>query len=407
MPSYPSTLLSLLLLPHAAAGVWVEDLDAESVVLVVEDREGEHLGLCADDGQGADGTAGDAVWSCGDLPVGGEVRLGLMVDGARLAVSPRGQVPEGDLTLGLVEDTLRLSEGEPDAGVAGAPRPPRHAVLIEIDAGPLSQAPVVQLRGDREVQLPCRDNGDFPDRVQNDDIATCGGVAPGTDLQVQIRSHTGQVDLAVAFDASDSVLMARYSDGALQPTKWAALPAELDLSGAAPQEVPEPGVLPTPDAQGAPQGAPQGQPPRGAPWWSLLLAALTLAGGIWLGRRMRGGLPGALEWAHAPDGSSLERVEGGLAELVLQRSHHGPVVVLAPSDAELPEGEPGPVLRATSPDVLDIAEALATLRRQHGLRSLSLVVADAALLTSPGEVGLDPLERLRGELPPGTRAFVL
>ncbi|HJN76059.1 MAG TPA: hypothetical protein QGF58_19160 [Myxococcota bacterium] len=445
-------MLSLLLVPIAGAGVWVEDLDATSVVVVIEDKEGEHLGLCADDGQGQDAEPGDGVWACSDIPGQGELRVALLVDGDSIYSSAHGELPDGDITLSLGGDDLIVTKGRPEARDPTTPRQPRQAVIIEIDAGPLSQAPVVLLQGEGQAQLGCQDNGEFPDRVLNDDIATCGGVAPGTDLSVQIRTHTGQIDLSIAFDRGAGVVMARYDHGSLEATDWPLLPPRLDLSAAAPQEdVPEPGLEPAPvplpqmerpqmeapqgpalpqmerpqmeAPQGpslpqmeAPQGsqpdqprggAPQGRPPGGASWWSLLLAVLTLAGGVWLGRRMRAGLPGALEWAHAPEGSSLERLEDELGPLILTRSRHGPVVVVAPADVVLPEGEPGPVLRATSHDVLDLAEALADLRRTHRLRMLSLVIADEALLTSPGEVGLDPIERLREELPPGTRGFLL
>ena len=122
---------------------------------------------------------------------------------------------------------------------------------------------------------------------------------------------------------------------------------------------------------------------------------------------MRSGLPGDLEWAHTPDGSTLERVDEDLDALVRTRSRHGPVIVVAAPGVVVPEGEPGPVLRATSHDVLDLAEALGDLRRSHRLRMLSLVIADEALLTSPGDVGLTAAERLKAHLPPGTRAFLL
>ena len=343
----------------------------------------EVFNLCRDDGQVGDPTPGDGIWACGELPDG---EVWVLVDGRRLLVG-------------------QARRGSAPSGVAGPARPPTPAILVQIDAGPIEQIPMVALHppeGGEASQLSCHDNGEFPDPSADDAVAHCGGVAPARELRVEVRRSSGNFEQPVSFEGDDAVLFVRF-DGVRYTTEpWEIGGVETSSSAVSGGGGGAPAGAGGPAAGG---GGGEG-PPRGAPWWSLLLAAVALVAGVGLGRFRRGDLPSGLAWASPSGPGTLEERGGSLQDEVLAASRRGPVVVVSRAD-QLPEGEPGPVLRATSHDVLDLLDALAELRRRRGIQRVELVIEDVALLQSPGEVGLSPLDRLRSELPSGTRALVL
>jgi hypothetical protein len=342
----------------------------------------EVFNLCRDDGKVGDPTPGDGIWACGELPEG---EVWVLVDGRRMLVG-------------------QAQRGSAPSGIAGSPVTPAPAILVQIDAGATQQIPMVALHPavGEMVQLSCHDNGEFPDSSADDSVAHCGGVAPSRELRVEVRRSSGNFEQPVVFEGEDAVLFVRF-DG----LRYSTEPWELGGTAATASAVSGGGGGAPSGAGGPAAGGGGGEgPPRGAAWWSLLLAGAALVAGVGLGRWRRGDLPTGLAWAQPAGPGAVEERRGPLDELVLEASRRGPVVVLC-GDRDLPEGEPGPVLRATSADVLDLLDALSQLRSRRGIQRVDLVIEDVALLESPGEVGLKPLERLRSELPPGTRALLM
>ena len=133
-----------------------------------------------------------------------------------------------------------------------------------------------------------------------------------------------------------------------------------------------------------------------------MTAALTAA----ILTRRRAGLPAHLRPARAPQAAKIVVSPEFLWDLVESQARLGVVVVLTGPETPLPEAAPGPVLRATSEDALDLAEALHALRRVDPLRTISVVLAADRPLTSPGEVGVTARERLLGLAPEGVTLFV-
>ena len=157
--------------------------------------------------------------------------------------------------------------------------------------------------------------------------------------------------------------------------------------------------------QGAP-GGPTGRPPSWSLPFSLALCALTALATAAFTTRRRAGLPAHLQPARAPHAPKIVVIPEVLSDLVEARARLGVVVVLTSPETPLPDAAPGPVLRATSADALDLAEALHALRRVDPLRTISVVLAADRPLTSPGEVGLTAHERLLGRAPDGVTVFV-
>ena len=383
---------------------WVSEVgDARSVVVLRAEGDAEDAALCRDDGAGGDTSPGDGVFTCGELPpwVGGP-RVVALIDGAR-GLPAEGGSPEGP-SWGLVARgrAAALVSGPPPAGEAGAPRPPVPAFVLEIDRGPVVQAPVVLLSGaGGRVELTCRDDGSFPARAQNDGVATCAGPAPGYALEVTLRGGAEAERYTARFPEGAAVLKARLTAEGLAPADWAMLsrPKSQDAgpAGASPQDGGPP--------QGAP-GGPTGRPPSWSLPFSLALCALTALATAAFTTRRRAGLPAHLRPARAPHAPKIVVIPEVLSDLVEARARLGVVVVLTSPETPLPDAAPGPVLRATSADALDLAEALHALRRVDPLRTISVVLAADRPLTSPGEVGLTAHERLLGRAPDGVTVFV-
>lgn len=384
---------------------WVSEVgDARSVVVLRAEGDAEDAALCRDDGVEGDPRPGDGVFTCGELPpwVGGP-RIVALLDGAR-GLPADGGVPEGP-SWGLVARgrAAALVSGPPPDAAAGAPRPPVPAFVLEIDRGPVVQAPVVLLSGPGgRVELTCRDDGSFPDRAQNDSIATCAGPAPGYALEVSLRGGAESERYTARFPEGAAVLKARLTAEGLSPADWAMLSRPKGQDAAGPAGAP-------PQDGGPPQGAPGGPTGRPPSWslpFSLALCALTAAVTVALTGRRRAGLPAHLRHAHAPEAPRIVTRPAPLAELVAAQARLGVVVVLTQPETPLPEAGPGPVLRATSDDALDLAEALHALRRADPLRTVSVVLAADRPLRSPGEVGVTAQERLVAAAPPGVTIYV-
>lgn len=412
-PRGPSPLeVPLLLLAWTggaalAGAFWLEGASGARSVLVLPDGRPEQVAVCADDGQGGDPVPGDGVWRCSG-PDASPAEWRVLLDGSSLVVV-RGQAPAGDWGLSLREGEGTLLAQQAPTRTPGTPRPALAAMVMEVDRGPIQQAPVVDLlsHGAR-AQLTCRDDGRFPDRAQNDAVAACAGPAPGQLLEVRVRGGWEEQVFTLNYPADAALMQARLTATGLQADRWVLAP---EGQAGAPQ-----GAPPAPPVEGGvtggegarPEGG--GGPPGGALGVSVVLAGLTGAAAYAVGRRSRrSGLPVGLVWAQAAARPTLEeRVLGpeGLDGLVRECSRQGLVVAVV-GDAPLPAGEPGPVLRATSEDALVLADALSALRRGGDLRGITVLVLGPDRIVSPGEVGLSPLERLLGDAPPGVRVLLV
>lgn len=402
--------MTLTLLLTAAAHValagpsWLTGAAGARSVLVLPDGRPDQAAICADDGSNGDPLPGDGVWRCAG-PQAEAAEWRVLLDGMRLQVI-RGDAPQGVYGLDLESGGGTLRPGPAPTGTPGTPRPATPALLMEVDRGPIQQAPVVELlsRGAR-AQLTCRDDGRFPDRAQNDAVASCAGAAPGQILEIRVRGGWEEQVFNLSFPAEAVLMQARLGASGIVADRWVL---SEQATGGAPVGTPPPGATPQQAAPGptAPPGAPEGLGVGAA----AALAALTGGLGLALGRRSRrAGLPPGLAWAVAPDRAGVERLDRpptALAEVVQDHARRGVVVVLA-GPAPLPPGEPGPVLRATSADALDLADALCALRRAGELRPIRVVVEREELIESPGEVGLRPLERLLAHAPPGVQVVLL
>lgn len=337
-----------MLLPAAAAQPWVQAEDARSVLSV--------------------GPAGvqsceqvdEVSWVC---PPGDEA----LIDGTRLVAFSEGDAPTG-----------------------GQPSPSSRAVLVEVDRGPVDMAPMVQLRaGPDSVELSCSDDGQFPDRVGNDDIPTCGGVGlAGSSWEIEVRAGTKQ-SWTVEVGEGELVQL-RLTDEA-ELTAW---PLSAPAAEEPPATTAQPSAEPPPSqAQDQPHGQSQHQPPRGASSnsadgtlaWSIVGAIVAMGVGLLIGRR-RGRLPAQVSWSKA----RLETVRS-LPAL------HGAVLSLG---AEVPGA-----MALESDDVLDVLDALEGLRDRQPALPLNLVLGQP--LRSPGEVGLTPIQRLLQDAPAGTVIYCL
>ncbi|MCK6525517.1 hypothetical protein L6R49_29260, partial [Myxococcota bacterium] len=285
---------------------------------------------------------------------------------------------------------------------------PVPAFVLEIDRGPVVQAPVVLLSGPGgRVELTCRDDGSFPDRAQNDNVATCAGPAPGYALEVSLRGGAEAERYTARFPEGAAVLKARLTAEGLAPADWAMLsrPKAQDAGpqGGAPQGgAPQDGGPPP----GAP-GGPAGRPPSWSLPFSLALCALTAVLTAAYTSRRRAGLPAHLRRARPLDAPTITRSDEPLTSLIEARARLGVVVVLTGPETPLPDAAPGPVLRATSDDALDVAEALHALHRADALRTISVVLAADRPLRSPGEVGVTAQERLLSRAPDGVTVFLV
>ena len=337
-----------MLLPAAAAQPWVQAEDARSVLSV------------GPDGVQPCEQVDEASWVC---PPGDEA----LIDGTRLVAFSDGDAPSG-----------------------GEARPSERAVLVEVDRGPVDMAPMVQLRaGPDSVELSCSDDGRFPDRVGNDDVATCGGVGlPGASWEVEVRAGAKQ-SWTVAVGQGELVQL-RLTDAA-ELTTWPLSTPEAE-EPPAPDPQPEDEPKPEPSHAPQPDGPPKHHTPGGASTsgdaalaWSIVGAIAAMGVGLLIGRR-RGRLPAQVSWPEA----RLETVRS-LPPL------HGAVLSLG---AEVPGA-----MALESDDVLDVLDALEGLRQRQPALPLNLVLGQD--LRSPGEVGLTPLQRLLQDAPAGTVIYRL
>jgi hypothetical protein len=303
--------------------------------------------------------------------------------------------PEGDHA--LVDGAALLAWAKGEAPPEEESTPSKRTVLVEVDRGPMTMAPMVQLRrGPDSVELSCRDDGAFPDRIGNDDIATCAGVGiAGSPLQVEVR---GQETRSFTVDVGDTMLVqiritedaAGVNPWALVDTPQAADPEHIEHEGQPSDRPTNPDQPIDPNTAGTHQTVAPDQPkPTDGPGmglaWSILGAVIALGGGVLLGRSGRRGLPGAVHWPAA-------RME----EVSTLPALHGAVLTLG---AEVPGA-----LVLDSNDVLDILDALASLRRREPALPLNLVLGDEVV--SPGEVGVTPLQRLLADAPAGTVIYL-
>ena len=266
-------------------------------------------------------------------------------------------------------------------------------VIVEVDRGPISMAPLVRISAGKEsVELSCSDDGLLPDRAFNDDVATCAGEAPdANEYTIEVRTEESASWTLQITDA-EPVQIRLTADGPSQEV-WAVESLDQPEPEPRPQPEPEPEPAPQPEpepqpehrthsqqADGDGQAAPE--PGGGSLAWAVMAALLALGAGVLVGRSGRGRLPSGVHWSPA----RLVEV-GELPPL------HGAVLSV---------GE-GPGLHLDSDDVLDVIDALRSLRAREPALPLNLVLS--APLQSPGEVGLSPMERLLADAPPGTTIY--
>ena len=295
--------------------------------------------------------------------------------------------PEGDHA--LIDGNALVAWTRGEAPPEEESTPSRRAVLVEVDRGPVTMAPMVQLRrGPDSLELSCRDDGAFPDRVGNDDIATCAGVGPGgSPLELEVRAEQ---TASFTVDVGDTMLVQiRVTDDGARAMPWPLVtpPEAAEHVEHAEGQPSEPQKHPagTHKSIAPAQPKPSDGPGMGLAW-SILGALIALGGGVLLGRSGRRGLPGSVRWPAA----RLERVDT-LPAL------NGAVVALG---ADVPGA-----LVLDSDDVLDILDALTGLRRREPALPLTLVLG--AEVVSPGEVGVTPLQRLVADAPAGTVIYSL
>lgn len=403
--------------------------EARSVIVVAEAGEREKSVVCADDGTGGDKAPGDGVWTCGDLPMDPGFRVAVVVDGARL-LGP-WDAP-GDLGAHPTIDPKAaspLSAGAPRPGAASAPRPARRALVVEVDRGHTKQAFMLGITGSQgSLELPCQDNGEFPDREMNDDVAVCATVSPGDDLTFQLRTSAESLDATLTWLADGSGLqVARWtSTGLLRVERRGLLPPRADTTAS--------NAIPAGTGTGGPSPQavlPVGRPPEGGRppeervghattfgltgWLALLTTFLAgaLAVRLWRGPGRRGVPDGLLAVApvqrfvrHPVPDPSTEAIAMAIAQVAVESAREGPVVLVLPAGYTAPWAAPGPVLLARSNDVLDVIEALVQMREGGPLPGPTVVTV-AGTLTHAHGLGVDPVEQLLRDTPPNVRLVVI
>ncbi len=403
---------ALLTLLSAAAALaqtplstWVTGVGTARSVVVL--TSGGDAALCRDDGQVGDPVAGDGVWACPPLAHDlARDALAVMLDGQQLV---RAQAVDPGLgaeaTLAVEGDRLVVRPGAPPAGVAGEPRPPLPALVIDVDRGESRQAWILEVSAATGGgQLACHDDGDFPDAARNDDVPVCAGPGAAGSLTLRLRTPSQEDTATLDVGPARAVVQGRWTAEGLQTE---ARPLLATLSSTA-QALPGGDALPAPRGGESGGGGPAVKPPD-APehtaLWAGLLALLAGLVGWRIGRGPRPdrALHGSLE--RAESGPVLEEL-ASFEEAWRWLGDAAPVVVVGS-----PEGEPPPrsgaVLRCRSTDVLDVVDAVRDLVRRDPLRAVGLLVAGPDLLQSPGGLGVRPHEVLARELPAGARCVVV
>jgi hypothetical protein len=280
-------------------------------------------------------------------------------------------------------------------------------LILEVELGPIDRAWVLEMRsGTQAVQVPCADDGVSPDRVMNDHRATCSGEAPGRELELLLRDGRQERTAQASWPEEVELLQARWRPDGVIIASWPLLP-EVSVEEGAHAPVAQRAVgdmLDATDADHAPVAVSQEEGTTSL--WISALGLCVLVGVCWRLAYSRQGIPHATALrAHGP---GMERREDfGLGPAVEEAARRGAVLVAAAEDVRLPENAlPGPVLRATSLDVLDLLEALSALQRRDPLMPPTLV-AQADALSHRDGLGVPPLEALERGLPPGVRAVVL
>jgi len=280
-------------------------------------------------------------------------------------------------------------------------------IILEVELGPIERAWMLEMRtGTSAVQVPCADDGVSPDRVMNDHRATCSGIAPGHEMTLLLRDGRQERTAKVSWPKDVDVLQARWRPDGVTVASWPLLPA---VSAEKPS--PDPGagravedMLDATDAEQLPVSV--SQKDGNASFWISGLGLLAVLGVCWRIVSLGQDIPhvaalGTLE-------SGLEHREASaLGAAIAEAACRGAVLVVAAEEVGLPSNaHPGPVLRATSSDVIDLLDALSALQRRDPLMPPTLVV-QAGLLSHQDGLGVAPIEALERGLPPGVRAVVL
>ena len=280
-------------------------------------------------------------------------------------------------------------------------------IILEVELGPIERAWMLEMRSGKSViQVLCADDGVSPDRVMNDHRATCTGAAPGHEMTLLLRDGRQERTAKVSWPKDVDVLQARWRPDGVTIASWPLLPAvskeELSPGPVARRAVED--MLDATDAGQLPVSVSQKE--GSANFWISGLCLLAVLGVCWRIVSLGEDIP------HATVLESLgpelvHREASALGTAIEEAACRGAVLVVAHEEAALPESaHPGPVLRATSSDVIDLLDALSALQRRDPLMPPTLVV-QAALLSHEDGLGVDPLEALERGLPPGVRAVVL
>ncbi|MEE2751054.1 MAG: hypothetical protein VX519_06470 [Myxococcota bacterium] len=280
-------------------------------------------------------------------------------------------------------------------------------IILEVELGPIERAWMLEMRTDKSVvQVPCADDGVSPDRVMNDHRATCTGTAPGHEMTLLLRDGRQERTAKVSWPADVDVLQARWRPDGVTVASWPLLPA---VSSEEPSPGPGAGravedMLDATDAEQLPVRVSEKE--GNASFWISGLGLLAVLGVCWRIVSLGEDIPHVA--MPETTGPGLEhREEAGLGEAIEEAARRGAVLVVAGEEVSLPSNaHPGPVLRATSSDVIDLLDALSALQRRDPLMPPTLVV-QAGFLSHQDGLGVAPLEALERGLPPGVRAVVL
>lgn len=394
---------------------------------------------CNDAARGPD-EAADGVWSCGPLdPPAGTWAFYLLRDGVLLdggVVEGVGTAAVAGVWASLDDGRLSLSTaGTGPVGTARAPAAFGPTLLVRISNYPGEGAPMVAATvAGSSSQIPCRDDGQFPDLGMNDQQPTCAGAVPEGAVSLALQTNTGErLDLGRVEGASPLVYATvdyatRAVDAAPFDLALPPAPAGTGLTGAAAEAPPaEASAAPSltttaaPAAAAPPVASAAPSVPDGVlgPGWGIL-PWLTLAGGAglgfgvgrWRGRRIPPpeGLRRVRSPALLPGGPSVDdgsvvlratRIEATTAALVDRLVAARRTILVLPEGMEPPVVAGGGLWVATSLDHDIIAGGIRSIAALPG-PELALVVVGVGTVVDLGGVANDPLQQLVDALPPGT-----
>lgn len=424
----------ILLLSALAQGAEVEVQltglqSGRSVALLVQQGDQVEPLACNDAARLPDVRV-DGVWTCqSPTLLEGRAHLALLVDGDLLRV---GKLDVRDAPPRFVE--VRSSKGLAEVLVDGPPPEPSpdarplgfSTLVLGIFQGhDRNQSPIIGLENPAgAAQMPCRDDGGYPDAQANDGLYGCvgylpeevmGADAPPVELPTTLRLM-GQPDSTPALAQLDYMSggglrffqvnganVGQASDAPI-PLLFApvtAVQSDTETSAAlGPVGQQSAAMAPT-----APTDLPQSPKPyrRVAMWLTVALAGLS---GWVLARRPRT-LPdslqrlpsaalgeGAATLGGVPVQVHCEAPEAALTALVPRLCSAHRVALLLPQDTATPSLAGQPSYRLSSPDRLDVEQAMRQLRKTPGA-SVVLVVLGRHTLLDPGELSADPLRSLR------------